>query len=201
MSRMLNPRASVVQVAPARETGRVAERPMRAAVPVRAWRRIETALGTLVLEEHSDGAIRTWWTHLDDDLARTAHDERLHDGRLLERLARRLVRAVKPGAAPDDFSDLDLPPGPSFFRRCWSAAQRIPRGTTVSYGELARAAGGTPAAARAAGQAMRHNPVPIIVPCHRVLGAGGALGGFAGTTDGDSPALRLKRALLEIERG
>lgn len=86
---------------------------------------------------------------------------------------------------------LDLPPAGDFTRRVLEAARLIPRGTCVTYGELARRAG-RPGAARAVGQAMARNPVPLIVPCHRVVGAGSRLGGFAGGTS-------LKRALLELE--
>ena len=82
----------------------------------------------------------------------------------------------------------DLPP---FFRRALLAARNIPYGQTKSYGWVAARAG-SPAAARAAGQAMARNPIPLVVPCHRVLGAGGALTGFGG-------GLATKRALLELE--
>jgi methylated-DNA-[protein]-cysteine S-methyltransferase len=58
---------------------------------------------------------------------------------------------------------------------------------------------GSPAAARAAGQAMRNNPLPIIVPCHRVVGSNGLLHGFGGTTNQRSKPLEIKRCLLEME--
>ena len=76
-------------------------------------------------------------------------------------------------------------------RRALLAARSIPYGQTRSYGWLAARAG-SPAAARAAGQAMARNPIPLLIPCHRVLGAEGALTGFGG-------GLRTKRALLELE--
>ena len=66
----------------------------------------------------------------------------------------------------------------AFRRRVYEAARRIPSGDTVTYGELARSIG-SPSAARAIGQAMGNNPYPIIVPCHRVLAAGGRNGGFS----------------------
>jgi len=80
---------------------------------------------------------------------------------------------------------------PPFHRKVLAAARRIPYGRTVTYGELARLAG-NPRAARAVGQAMAHNPVALIVPCHRVVAAGGGLGGFGG-------GLALKRRLLALE--
>ncbi len=67
--------------------------------------------------------------------------------------------------------------GAPFDRDVWSALAAVPSGSTVSYGELARRAG-HPGAARAVGGSMRRNPVPIIVPCHRVVGEDGTLTGF-----------------------
>ena len=86
---------------------------------------------------------------------------------------------------------IDLSELPPFCRRALLAARSIPYGQTRSYRWVARRAG-SPAAARAAGQAMARNPIPLVVPCHRVLGAGGALTGFGG-------GLATKRALLELE--
>jgi len=86
---------------------------------------------------------------------------------------------------------VDLSTQPAFLRRALLAARRIPYGEVRTYGWLARAAG-NPRAARAAGQAMSHNPVPLLIPCHRVVGTGGRLTGFGG-------GLALKRALLELE--
>lgn len=82
--------------------------------------------------------------------------------------------------------------GTPFQRRVWNQLRRIPYGVTRSYGEVARAIG-KPGAARAVGQASGANPVPILVPCHRVIAAGGALGGYGG-------GLRLKRFLLALEQ-
>jgi methylated-DNA-[protein]-cysteine S-methyltransferase len=97
------------------------------------------------------------------------------------------------------FDDVPTPSGPPFFRRCWDACRRIPRGETRSYSELAAMAGGGRAAARAAGQAMRRNPLPIVVPCHRVRGAAGDLVGFAGSRAKDGPELSRKQYLLALE--
>jgi len=88
--------------------------------------------------------------------------------------------------------DLPLdPPGTAFQRRVWSALRTIPYGTTVSYSELARRLGDV-RATRAVGAANGKNPIPIIVPCHRVVGARGELTGFGGGLD-------RKRWLLEHE--
>ena len=76
--------------------------------------------------------------------------------------------------------DLPLSPnGTEFQRRVWSALRRIPFGTTISYAELARRVS-TTAAVRAVGAANGRNPIPIVVPCHRVIGSDGSLTGFGG---------------------
>ncbi len=76
----------------------------------------------------------------------------------------------------------------------YEAALRIPAGETSTYGELAKTLG-RPAEARAVGQALARNPIPIIIPCHRVLAAGGRFGGFSAPG-----ALLTKTKLLAIER-
>ena len=81
--------------------------------------------------------------------------------------------------------------GTDFQRQVWGELAAIPHGETRTYGELARAVG-RPAAARAVGAATGRNPAPVIVPCHRVVGANGSLTGFAG-------GLEAKRALLALE--
>ncbi|MCL4395306.1 MAG: methylated-DNA--[protein]-cysteine S-methyltransferase [Chloroflexi bacterium] len=87
---------------------------------------------------------------------------------------------------------LDLPERPPFWRRVWAVVAEIPYGATMSYGEVAIEVG-APRAARAVGGAMANNPVPIIIPCHRVVGSGGKLTGFGG-------GLEMKRRLIEMER-
>jgi methylated-DNA-[protein]-cysteine S-methyltransferase len=88
---------------------------------------------------------------------------------------------------------LAVPHGSGFEKAVWKAIAAIPYGETTTYGEIARAVGGgTVDAARAVGTACNHNPVPVIVPCHRVIGAGGKLVGFGGGLD-------RKRFLLQLE--
>jgi methylated-DNA-[protein]-cysteine S-methyltransferase len=82
--------------------------------------------------------------------------------------------------------------GTEFQRRCWLALATIPYGQTVSYGEQARRLGLGSDAARAVGAANGQNPLPIVLPCHRVIGADGSLTGFGGGLD-------VKRFLLEHE--
>ena len=87
---------------------------------------------------------------------------------------------------------LELAPrGTPFQLRVWEELTRIPFGKTASYGEIARQIG-QPAAVRAVGQANHVNPLPIVVPCHRVIGADGKLAGFGG-------GIEVQRALLELE--
>jgi methylated-DNA-[protein]-cysteine S-methyltransferase len=82
--------------------------------------------------------------------------------------------------------------GTEFQRHCWLALATIPYGQTVSYGEQSRRIGLGPDSARAVGAANGQNPLPIVLPCHRVIGADGSLTGFGG-------GLHLKRFLLEHE--
>jgi O-6-methylguanine DNA methyltransferase len=80
--------------------------------------------------------------------------------------------------------------GTEFQRQVWAELRRIPYGQTISYGELARRVG-RPKGPRAVGQANGKNPIPIVVPCHRVVASKG-LGGYAG-------GLPMKQALLTVE--
>lgn len=83
------------------------------------------------------------------------------------------------------------PHGTPFQHLVWDELQRIPYGAVRSYGEVARAIG-QPGAARAVGTANHHNPIPIVIPCHRVVASDGTLAGFGG-------GLALKQRLLELE--
>jgi methylated-DNA-[protein]-cysteine S-methyltransferase len=91
-----------------------------------------------------------------------------------------------------DFDLLLAPRGTDFQLAVWSELQRIPYGTTISYAELARRIG-RPAAVRAVGAANGANPIPIVIPCHRVIGSNGTLTGYGG-------GIENKHALLELEQ-
>jgi O-6-methylguanine DNA methyltransferase len=106
------------------------------------------------------------------------------------RLTTAAVRAVLAGKPTGDLPPLDLQ-GTDFQRAVWAALRDIPRGRTVAYGELARTVG-RPRAVRAVGAACGANPIPVLIPCHRVLAAGGGLGGF-------TAGLEWKRRLLARE--
>lgn len=86
---------------------------------------------------------------------------------------------------------IDILKGTKFQRCVWKRLEKIPFGEVSTYGQIARAVG-LPGGARAVGQANARNPVSIIVPCHRVVAAGGKIGGYGG-------GLKMKRHLLELE--
>ena len=99
------------------------------------------------------------------------------------------------GGEVEDFQDIavDLTPSGSFAHRVYAAARKIPPGQTMTYGELANAMH-RPKAARAVGQALGRNPIPLIIPCHRVLAAGAKPGGFSA-----SGGIATKLKMLAIE--
>jgi O-6-methylguanine DNA methyltransferase len=105
-------------------------------------------------------------------------------------LTRVLTRALA-GEPPGELPPLDLSAGTAFQQAVWQALCRIPRGRTWSYTQVAQAVG-RPKAVRAVGQACGANPIPVLVPCHRVLAAGHRLGGYSG-------GLHWKRTLLARE--
>jgi methylated-DNA-[protein]-cysteine S-methyltransferase len=101
------------------------------------------------------------------------------------------LKCVLRGEEPAKLPPLDISKGTPFQQKVWKALLTIPAGETRSYGDIA-AAVGTPGAARAVGAACGANPIPLLVPCHRVLAAHKKLGGF-------SAGLKWKRLLLERE--
>ena len=106
----------------------------------------------------------------------------------------RIVRLL--GGERVDLGDVpvDLSAGSELERRVWEAARGIPCGETRTYGEIARAIG-APGASQAVGAALGRNPVPILVPCHRVLASGGRSGGFSAPG-----GVETKFRMLAIER-
>jgi methylated-DNA-[protein]-cysteine S-methyltransferase len=111
------------------------------------------------------------------------------DGPLAGLVAR--FRAYFNGEAVEFPDQLDLSRATPFQRSIWETARRIPRGETRSYTWVAERVG-RPLAVRAAGGALGKNPLPVVVPCHRVIAADGSLGGFSG-------GLAMKRKLLDLE--
>ena len=92
-----------------------------------------------------------------------------------------------------DFTPALNPQGTAFRLAVWRALRDIPYGRTASYGEVARALGLAPGAARAVGAAVGCNPISLIIPCHRVIGADGSLTGYAGGLDRKTWLLRMER--------
>lgn len=134
------------------------------------------------LPKDSEQAVRKFFG---DNLKNAVASPR-HFASLIERY--RAYFAGRPVEFPDK---LDFAGATPFQQSIWEVARRIPFGETRSYAWVAAGAG-NPKAARAAGQALGRNPLPIIVPCHRVLGADGALTGFSG-------GLKKKGWLLSLE--
>ena len=144
-------------------------------------RAVDTPIGTLGLVGSDDGLSRVLWSAngLPDASCAVLDD------------AAAQLEAYFAG----DLVEFDLPldlDGTEFQQQCWLALASIPYGQTVSYGEQARRLGLGPDAARAVGAANGQNPLPLVLPCHRVIGADGSLTGFGG-------GLHLKRFLLEHE--
>ena len=155
--------------------------------------RIATPIGVALLVTDEAGRLRALdW---EDHEARMRRLLRPRDARLAEADAPQSVRAPLEGYFEGDLRRLDdiacEPVGTPFQRAVWAALRSIPAGRTMSYGALA-AQLGAPAAARAVGHANGANPVSIVVPCHRLVGAGGALTGYGG-------GLVRKRWLLSHE--
>jgi methylated-DNA-[protein]-cysteine S-methyltransferase len=142
-------------------------------------RSLHTPLGDCTVSEEDGHVIALDWGRGRD-----------HDDTPLLREACRQLQAYFDGER--DRFDLPLAPrGTAFRQRVWHALREIPAGETRSYGDLARRLG---SAARAIGQANGANPIPILIPCHRVIGANGAIGGYSGAAGPDT-----KRYLLDHE--
>ena len=159
--------------------------------------RIDTPIGEMVIIADHDGNLRAVdWTDHDP---RARNFLRLHYGKngftlTPARNPSGLSEAIRNYFAGDLTALDNLPTktnGTLFQRQVWQSLREIPLGTTISYGELAKRIG-RPAAVRAVGLANGSNPVGVIVPCHRVIGANGSLTGYGG-------GLNRKRWLLEHE--
>jgi methylated-DNA-[protein]-cysteine S-methyltransferase len=143
--------------------------------------RLASPIGVALLVTDESGRLRALdW---EDHEARMRRLLRPRDARLAEAGAPHSVRAPLEGYFEGDLRRLDdiacEPGGTQFQRSVWDALRRIPPGRTMSYGALAAMLGG-PAAARAVGHANGANPISVVVPCHRLIGAGGALTGYGG---------------------
>ena len=156
--------------------------------PSAAYASFDSPLGPLLLVADADGLRKI---NLPKNGKRTAADDSwLEDLRLLREPIRQLQEYF--AGKREDF-DLPLAPqGTPFQQKVWKHLRQIPYGETISYGELARRVG-NPNASRAVGLANGSNPIPIIIPCHRVIGSNGKLTGYGG-------GLPIKEKLLALER-
>jgi len=126
------------------------------------------------------------------ELRKARGTKMLRDDRSLRRFAGQLTRYFEGERVPFDF-ELDLSRGTKFEQAIWRIVRKIPYGTLVPYKKIAREYGNT-LCARAVGNALGANPIPIVIPCHRVIRADNSLGGFSG-------GVRWKKTLIALELG
>lgn len=161
--------------------------------------RLSTPIGDMLIVADKGGNLRaTFWTEGDRDLQRAL--QRVYGAVTIELAQARnphgLTAAIARYFAGELHAIDELPVqlgGTLFQKTVWQALREIPCGTTISYGELAKRIG-QPAAVRAVGLANGANPIGVVVPCHRVIGANGSLTGYGG-------GIERKRWLLEHEKG
>lgn len=162
-----------------------------------AYRKIDSPIGPLLLAATSEGLVRVAFESEGDDvvlgdLALRVSPRILRSPARLDPVARQLDEYFASGRHAFDVA-VDLRLAQGFRAAVLRHLATIPYGTTQSYATVAAAAG-SPAAVRAAGSACSHNPVPVIVPCHRVVRSDGAMGRYLG-------GVEAKRALLDLESG
>lgn len=160
----------------------------------RIFQDMDSPIGRLRLIAAGEELVGIWFEHGRDAQrhADSANAEALLPGTspVLERTRQQLEEYFR-----GERREFDLPLAPEgteFQRRVWQRLLKIEYGATTTYGALAKSLG-NPNASRAVGLANGSNPIPIVIPCHRVIGANGALTGFGG-------GLPIKSALLELER-
>ena len=142
-------------------------------------RTVDTPLGPLALEARDGALTRLGW-------GRAARED---ESNLLTQAAAELAAYF--GGGLRDFDLPVAPDGTEHDRKVWRAMRDIPPGETRSYGEIARAIG---SGAQAVGNACGRNPIPIVIPCHRIVAAGGRIGGYSGQGGAET-----KRFLLRLE--
>jgi methylated-DNA-[protein]-cysteine S-methyltransferase len=160
-----------------------------------AYTHVDSPIGELLLAATPRGLVRVGFPDENDDAALSRLAERVSP-RILERperldQARRELDEYFAGRRREFELDLDWQLTAGFRRRVLEATARIPFGETSTYTAMAGAAG-SPRAHRAAGSALGSNPLPVVVPCHRVLRLGGALGGYGGGPEVKEMLLRLE---------
>jgi methylated-DNA-[protein]-cysteine S-methyltransferase len=151
---------------------------------------VSSPLGPILLAASPQGLAGLWFAEGQKYVPDTSGWREAPDNPVLQKTARAL-QAYFAGQPLVLDVPLDLQTGTPFQQAVWQALLRIPQGSTTSYGALS-ASIGKPSAVRAVGSAVGRNPVSILVPCHRVVGANGSLTGYAG-------GLERKTALLQLE--
>lgn len=152
---------------------------------------MNSILGALYLVASSRALRGVYWKRQDVPRSRSLQEQEGEHGGLILRLAVRQLGEYLAGERRE--FDIPLhPEGTAFQLRVWRQLRQIPYGETRTYGEIARGLKNENAV-RAIGAANAKNPLPIIIPCHRVIGAGGALTGFSG-------GLEKKAKLLDLEK-
>jgi methylated-DNA-[protein]-cysteine S-methyltransferase len=159
---------------------------------------VETPIGRLFVAATDSGLCRISYDpepeRVVESLARTLGVKVLRSAKPVDETRRQLDEYFDKRRT--DFSlDLDLRGAADFSRRVLHELARVPYGEVTTYGELAKRAD-RPRAARAVGTVMNRNPIPIVLPCHRVVGAGGSLVGYGGGLERKEALLRLEGALL-----
>ncbi|MDP9912634.1 methylated-DNA-[protein]-cysteine S-methyltransferase [Variovorax boronicumulans] len=152
---------------------------------------IDTPLGGVTMAATDQGLAGVWFDHQRHWPDTTGWQTKDDHPALVEAAAQ--LRDYFAGRRNHFDMQLDLSHGTAFQQGVWQALLAIPAGETTTYGALSQRVG-NPAAVRAVGAAVGRNPISVIVPCHRVLGADGSLTGYAG-------GLERKTALLELETG
>ncbi|MBU6472686.1 MAG: methylated-DNA--[protein]-cysteine S-methyltransferase [Alphaproteobacteria bacterium] len=151
------------------------------------WSRIDSRFGTFAAWVNAKGCLLRF--HLRAKGAASVDREAVEDKAALADVQRQIVEYDE--GTRKSFDVVRRPSGSEFQHRVWNALWEIPYGETTSYGALAKSIG-HPGGARAVGLANGQNPIGLIVPCHRVIGADGSLTGYGG-------GLPLKKALLTHE--
>jgi methylated-DNA-[protein]-cysteine S-methyltransferase len=198
LERRLKTTAGPAAAIPARLRQALAERASAEGLVDVAFERHPSPLGTLLLGATAEGLVRVGLPNegeeaVLDELARRISPRVLGAARAPLTEARRELDEYFAGRRRTFDVPLDWRLATGFRRAVLRAAARIPYGRTASYGALSAEAG-SPAAFRAAGTALAHNPLPILVPCHRVLPAGGGLGGYRGGAAAKAQLLALEGA-------
>ncbi len=185
-----------VEEASSRAAVRLLERAKRARLEDVAYAEVDSPTGRLLLAATSEGLVRVGFPeepldHVLQELADAISPRVLEDPKALERVRRQLDEYFE-GRRRTFATALDWRLAPAGFgRKVLEQTARIPYGAVSTYGEVARRAGSA-RAARAAGNALHENPIPIVVPCHRVVPATGGIGKYGGSEWRKEYLLRLE---------